>query len=156
MFALSFRPVQLGERPKIRSAIMMCLVLAMVHDAQAQSPFKEISAGDNIHLLVDDECNFNGEYVKRVSLTTNNGVTILYKNRTADAVTPKVTILLLDKYGLPVKEARDNWLLSLAAADSRSNTAHLVKIDVKKLLRFTSLPLPDDAGVVKYIYVEER
>lgn len=139
----------------LRTVSLWSLLFCAVSSARAESPFKEIDPGEGVYRIVDNECLVNGDYVKRVSLTASRGVSILYTNRTELRVRPNVKVLLLDKYGLPIKMAKDQWLSSLSPKESRSHTTYFQDVDIVDLLRFTTVPLPDDMGKPLYIAVEE-
>ncbi|MEZ6111398.1 MAG: hypothetical protein R3C99_10320 [Pirellulaceae bacterium] len=139
----------------LRTFLCVCVFLFLAPAARAQSPFKTIPTSDKIHRIVDNECTINGEYVKRVSLSKDNRLSILYMNRTARPVRPEATFIVLDKYGLPIKRTQDKWITSLDKGETRSQDRFFEEIDIELLLRCTTVPVPEDAGEPMFVFVQE-
>jgi len=136
------------------------ILLFMPFLALADSPFKEIdeltAAKRGLHLIVDDEVDLNDGKIKRLTIGTRN-LTIQFKNTSSVSYKPNLKIILVDRYGIPVKYASEYWIVNtIDAGEVKLHESTLSPEDMATLLRPTGLKLPQDAGQVKYVYVHYR
>lgn len=94
----------------------------------------------------DPEIEIRDNYIRRITMGKDNA-TILFHNTTTKNWSPRLTLYLLDKYGIPIKSAYESWMLNtVPAGETKSHDSGFHDAKVIKELQFTKLKIPQDAG----------
>jgi hypothetical protein len=103
-----------------------------------------------------DEVDIKDDLIRRITLGSDGKtLTILFDNKTQSLYTPRLTIWIVDRYGLPVRECTEMWIIhSVSVGETRSHDARFMDSNLADVLQWTSVGAPDDAGVPKYLVVQ--
>ena len=136
--------------------------LTTAQDVDLADPFRPvnlIAALPGKAFLIEggvDEVEVKDDRIRRITLGSDGkSLTILFDNKQAESYRPRLSIWIVDKYGLPVKRCWEMWAFdSILAGETKSHDTTFTEHGTAEVLQWTSVGVPEDAGKPKYLVVQ--
>lgn len=140
---------------------LMLATPLFAEEADLSNPFRPVDLVKEIpghSFLIEgvDEVEVEDERIRRITLGSDGKtLTILFDNKTQEIYRPRLTIWIVDRYGLPVRECTETWIIhSVSAGETRSHDARFMDSNLTDVLQWTTVAAPEDAGVPKYLVLQ--
>ena len=108
-----------------------------------------------VYPIVNGEIDVKSQTIKRIELGGKSGV-VTYLNKNKKAMRPKITVRLVNAYGIEVERFSESWIFPIEAGGIHQEQIYLQSCANRKYFEFSQFKLPDDFEVAVYAVITDE